>query len=336
MLSPSSTVAVTITTFVVRLAVAGITWVTVAMMASVVVERHGAPKGKMAEASMARYTGSIVSLALDGFTLKTSWFWILVPLQVVCAVLSQLSSTFLFSDFGCAVLPGFPVESSVKYDFNGSFNLENYYMNSMRAFSEEWQHFQPGTFESFAEHSRPENKIVGGAVDDTGRIWRTFLPLGAYDNKTNIHEYNGVARVVDSRIICGRPDMQTFGLHGMNTSIGVKKEWVERVRIDASSIPDVLHDGGDGVKRSLPAILTTTRCHKCTPTPLPIPSPYTSVGQPSRSLTTLAFFSGQPWERSGAVSEHNRHQRGHVELLTMLLCHHIVIHALRGRGSSRG
>ena len=252
MLGPYSNVAVTISTFVVRLAVAGITWVTVAMMASVLVERHGVPEGKMAEASMARYTGSVISLAFDGFTLKTSWFRILVPLQVVCAVVSQLSSTLLFSDFRDVLLPGFPVETSVKYDFdNPGFSKTDGdfsdFENPIKGFAGNWHRSQPSTFEPFAEHARPEERIVGDAVDDTGPIWRALLPLGAYDNNTSIHEYSGVARVFDARTICVRPEIQTFNMKGVGDDTLRTLTWVGKVRIDASSVPDVLDAGDDGV-----------------------------------------------------------------------------------------
>ena len=230
MLGPYSTVAITIATFVVRLAVVGITWVTVAMMASVVAEQHGVPEGKMAQASITRYTGSIISLALDGFSLKTSWFRILVPLQVVCAVLSQLSSTLLLSDFNNILLPGFPVKTSVKYDFGKSNGTELGLGeglvlpedNPVEIFSRTWNRFQPATFEPFAEHSRPGEKVFGDAVDDTGPIWRAFLPLSAYDNNTNIHEYKGLARVFDARTICVRPDIKTFKLQGTSEELKLR------------------------------------------------------------------------------------------------------------------
>lgn len=218
MLGLNSTIAVTITTFAVRLAVAGITWVAVAMMASVVVERPGVPEGKMAKASMARYTGSVISLVLDGFTLKTSWFRILVPLQVLCTVLSQLSSTLLFSDFQNVLFLGFPVKTSLKYHFNNPVIDRMADISPLKAFSENWYRFQPGTFEPFAEHSKPEDNITSGAVDDTGPVWRAFLPLSAYDNNTSIQKYTGVARVFDARTICVRPDIQTFRLEEDTTT----------------------------------------------------------------------------------------------------------------------
>ena len=70
MLGPNSDLAITLTSVAVRASVATISWVTASVMASVVVERHGVPSDRVAQASIARYTGALFSMMFSGYAMR--------------------------------------------------------------------------------------------------------------------------------------------------------------------------------------------------------------------------------------------------------------------------
>jgi hypothetical protein len=61
-----STRAITLTAVLIRYAVGTLAWISGAMMMSIILERHSVPLDKIAQASIARYTGSVLAFALRG------------------------------------------------------------------------------------------------------------------------------------------------------------------------------------------------------------------------------------------------------------------------------
>jgi hypothetical protein len=259
-LGPNNALSITLTGVVVRFSVGSLAWATSAMMASVVVERYGVPADKIAHASIARYTGAILSLMFDGYALR-KWFRLLIPLQLACAIASQFTSTLLFSDFGTAPRPGFPQETAVHYDFsprpqdlNGDGDVPSTLSAMPQADANElvgWATSStPASFETFAEYAEPERKINDERVDDTGPIWRAFLPIDSENLRTSISEYSGVARVFDARTMCVRPSIKEFWLkrNGAEDGPPARREgleegnfpiWYGVATIDAHLVPDL-------------------------------------------------------------------------------------------------
>lgn len=265
-LGPGNALFVTLTSAVIRFAIATLASITAAMMASIVVERHGVPADKIAHASVARYTGSLVTLTFGGYALS-GWFRLLIPLQLFCAVASQFTSTLLFSDFGTVRLPGFTQAATVNYDFTipqkslesiASDGLPDELYAAARGTIPEsdingmlgWHTTHtPALFETFAEHAEPEKRIKDERVDDTGPVWRALLPIDSESVRTSISGYSGVAKVFDARTMCVRPEIKEFGISRDGDTIPARTEgldsgnypsWYGVITIDASLIPNLL------------------------------------------------------------------------------------------------
>jgi len=65
----------------------------------------------------------------------------------------------------------------------------------------------PAFYPTFAEYSEPGTN-EDPAVVDTGPVLRAFLPLREQQPRFNIADYKGVATVLDSRVVCVRPEIE--------------------------------------------------------------------------------------------------------------------------------
>lgn len=239
-LGPNSDLAITLTSVAVRASVATISWVAASMMACVVVERYGVVPDKVAQASAARYTGALVSLMFGGYAMRR-WFKVMIPLQFACAIASQFTSTLLFSDIDTIPLPGFSQGMDMKYDFDpfDANEPRSPLLTAQSNYASEWSSYEPLAFETFAEHAEPESRILDDAVDDTGPVWRAFLPIENESVRASVREYTGIARVFDARTICIRPDIQSLnytfsGQTGL--SLG---QWMGSAVLNTSQIPNL-------------------------------------------------------------------------------------------------
>ena len=261
MLGPYNSRSITLTGVAVRYAIACLGWITVAMMASVVVEMYGVPADKIAQASIARYTGSLLPLMFGGFALR-KWFKILIPLQMACAIYSQFTSTLLFSDVGVVSIKNFPENRVVNYDFRAtkvnnetgalqkditSMPTNDYVMSGIQLI--------PTEFQPFAELAQPELASTREEVDDTGPVIRAFLPIGDRSTRDNIESYSGMMRVVDARTICVRPNITEFSIgrpgapfnfNGNRTLVSDQRDTTNypfyngTATIDTSLVPEIL------------------------------------------------------------------------------------------------
>lgn len=65
----------------------------------------------------------------------------------------------------------------------------------------------PAFYPAFAEYSEPRTNEDLAAVC-TGPVLRAFLPLGEQQSRFKIGDYQGVATVLDSRVVCVRPEVE--------------------------------------------------------------------------------------------------------------------------------
>ena len=68
-------------------------------------------------------------------------------------------------------------------------------------------------YPAFAEYADGKVKNGSSGVSDTGLTLRAFLPIDGQGNRSSIHVYNGPATVVDSRVVCVRPNITNLGTH---------------------------------------------------------------------------------------------------------------------------
>jgi hypothetical protein len=65
----------------------------------------------------------------------------------------------------------------------------------------------------FAEYAEGMVENGSAGISDTGLTIRAFLPIDDQGNRSSIHVYNGPATVVDSRVVCVRPNITNLGTH---------------------------------------------------------------------------------------------------------------------------
>ena len=68
-------------------------------------------------------------------------------------------------------------------------------------------------YPAFAEYADGKVKNGSSGVSDTGLTLRAFLPIDGQGNRSSIHVYNGPATVVDSRVVCVRPNITNLTAH---------------------------------------------------------------------------------------------------------------------------
>jgi hypothetical protein len=68
-------------------------------------------------------------------------------------------------------------------------------------------------YPAFAEYADGKVKNGSSGISDTGLTLRAFLPIDGQGNRSSIHVYNGPATVVDSRVVCVRPNITNLGTH---------------------------------------------------------------------------------------------------------------------------
>lgn len=137
-----------------------------------------------------------------------------LPLAIIVLVVStfliQFSSTALLADLQLRSMPG---------DSEGSVQGTNFIYSAVssgpalmqvnRATS--WT-LHPPFFPTFAEYSKKPETLHEG-VRDTGLTLRAFLPLEDQQSRYSIRNYSGRATVVDSSVVCMRPNLTETNLY---------------------------------------------------------------------------------------------------------------------------
>ncbi|KAI3319329.1 hypothetical protein HD806DRAFT_290566 [Xylariaceae sp. AK1471] len=142
--------------------------------------------------------------------------WIIISIILFgLSIALQFSSTLLFSDIRLGELPGEAANMFYNYDLDWGWNKTDSmtFGNSMSVCSSKldinqgllrssW-HLRPQRFPIFGEHRHPIPSKNG--VDDTGYIYRSFLPVADTEQRVNFKSFQGPAFVLDTRVSCQRP-----------------------------------------------------------------------------------------------------------------------------------
>ncbi|KAH7066469.1 hypothetical protein FB567DRAFT_617394 [Paraphoma chrysanthemicola] len=197
--------AITLSSLVIRLAIAAQAGVCTSMLAALLLERSGVPVPWVAEVSLIRSatTGPhhLASAVLEAFPHIRSP----VVLPVLCAMvfttlLSQFCSTALLSDLKPGIIVTSTNVSAIPYgrNYNSSFSLP-YQGNDYWA-------TRPPNYPAFAEYSEPST-----VTDDsfyTGKVYRALLPFSNPLKRSLVHTYSGMATVTYLETACVRPSIQ--------------------------------------------------------------------------------------------------------------------------------
>jgi hypothetical protein len=119
----------------------------------------------------------------------------LAALCLATSAVSQFYSTILLSDLEsrAIVVP----ERPYKYYWYGSSDTE--------VDGDIFWKSKPINFPTFAEYKEPG--IIHPGVQDTGLTYRAFPPFYSSQDRSALREYSGLTKIMDSRVLCIRPDI---------------------------------------------------------------------------------------------------------------------------------
>ncbi|KAF6830313.1 hypothetical protein CMUS01_07810 [Colletotrichum musicola] len=188
--------SITIAALVIRAAVGLLASIATPMIASVAVERHGVSLQSVAQLSITRYASS-GPLALGTVVLKDPILDITARSIIVLLILTTLPVQF--------------ASSLLMLDLEGRPNIKSlpkivptFWAPGFSIESLDWQR-SPVLAHTFAEYSEPAKPVDG--VDDTGITIRALLPIPQQKTRKKLRDFQGMARVIDSRVLCMRPDI---------------------------------------------------------------------------------------------------------------------------------
>ncbi|KAK7734629.1 hypothetical protein SLS57_000326 [Botryosphaeria dothidea] len=203
---------VTLSTLIIRLAVATQASTAISMLASICLESkclNGVALKDAPALSVSCYVnlGPLTTLAPFRSNLLRkphARISILIFGITLTTLLSQFTSTLLLWD----VRPGSALSFSTTEEIFVGFSMQNYLerFSDILTRSQNYWLASPQEYPAFAEFSEPA-EITSPAVDDTGPSIRAFLPLGLEKHRTALAHYSGPASVLDTRVACVRPDM---------------------------------------------------------------------------------------------------------------------------------
>lgn len=194
--------AVALAALAIQASVASQGAVAISMLASLVMERWGAPLGQSLAISTMRYNNSGPSTSLWCFTRQvkgmSGWkAFLFCSLMSVTTIAANFSSTILLFDVRPGQIRGPPVTMNIPLGWRNGTGKET---------STWFQNFMlqtPPGYQAFAEYSdRPE---PSENMSDTGPLLRALLPFSSEQTRSNIQDFEGSAKVFDARVACVRP-----------------------------------------------------------------------------------------------------------------------------------
>ncbi|KAN0115272.1 hypothetical protein V8E51_004816 [Hyaloscypha variabilis] len=203
---------ITLTSTVLRTAIALQGGVCLSMLAAIALEKSAIPLPSVGSVSLMRAGGDKGLIPV-----LTNFVWPLfrwgprlgleqlilptVLLVLTTMTVSQFISTALVSDVAIRPLPSYNKTVSIAYDisYDPKTGESNY---TGVAAKSPWEASLPALWPMFAEYS--DAPFVQDNVSDTGRSLRAFLPLGAQERQ-QLRNYTGKSFVFDSRVTCQQP-----------------------------------------------------------------------------------------------------------------------------------
>ncbi|KAG5805232.1 hypothetical protein H9Q74_009699 [Fusarium xylarioides] len=207
MLSGRSTQAITSMGVLIRWAIGSLATVTTSMAASIAAECHGVPRCAVAEISIARFTNNgpqSFKKLLPGTTFK-AWLRVLMVVLLLLTMASQFTSTLLVTDLQESRISSFSKTMSYGFTLEQVQDPELKYLPVLGLANNYWDK-KPVLSEMFAEYSHPGR--FGKDFDDTGTTLRAFLPITVQAERENLRSFKGMARVIDTRVACVRPEIR--------------------------------------------------------------------------------------------------------------------------------
>ncbi|KXJ85860.1 hypothetical protein Micbo1qcDRAFT_220165 [Microdochium bolleyi] len=174
------------------------------MIASIVLEWHGVPLEAVVPISLARYSNNgPQSLARFSLTPTVAgWFWSsIIMILFFILMASQFTSTLLVRDLRPLSIVDFAKTVPNRYTVVGHRDRAIKDTNiAIFGGAFDYLYRRPTTFGIFADFSKPSD--TSDDIDDTGVSVRALLPIASQIEREHVRKFQGVARVIDSRVVC--------------------------------------------------------------------------------------------------------------------------------------
>lgn len=197
-----ATRATTLSSLVIRVAIATQAGVCTSMLAALLLEKVGVSLYVAPEVSVIRSSNTgphhLAFTLLQG-SLNSDIASVLTPILILMttALLSQFSSTALLSDIENGVIVGSKNTTVVpfgrQYDPDWLFEYQGI----------DYWATKPAFYPAFAEYSEPPSQDEKWY--DTGVTKRALPPFSTLAKRTSLKDYTGMAKIVDVRSACVRP-----------------------------------------------------------------------------------------------------------------------------------
>ncbi|KAI8941765.1 hypothetical protein NX059_002968 [Plenodomus lindquistii] len=200
-----TTRSIAIAAVVLRTAITAQSGIACSMIASILLEGPGVALPELATVSIMRAAApapyTLFGHIYAGTKFTSWWATSLAAVLTITTLFLQFTSTVLLSDVGTGLvtahLAPYPIHIpsvlQVFGDFKWNVGVRQY--------------------PAFAEYV--EGMVANGSsgISDTGLTLRAFLPIDGQGNRSSIHNYNGPATVIDSRVVCVRPNITNLRTH---------------------------------------------------------------------------------------------------------------------------
>ncbi|KAH6963363.1 hypothetical protein DER45DRAFT_640902 [Fusarium avenaceum] len=270
-LTGRATQSITLMGVLIRWAIGSLAAITTSMATSIAVERDGILKAALAEVSIARFTNSgpySFKRLLPGTTLR-GWIRVCMIILFFLVAASQLSSTLLVADLQLFQLNSFPQHMGYGYTTWTHPSGQLVRVGPLFWKDDEWSR-APVQAPIFAEYLEPGQ--LEDNIDDTGLTLRAFLPIDSQSKRERIHSFTGMARIIDSRVICVQPRFSVQFYEGSRRS-DANEHWghIEaNITANLSNVPQLYHsrnksitDGEGGRKQYSGSLLARVPINQC-------------------------------------------------------------------------
>ncbi|KAK1638590.1 hypothetical protein BDP81DRAFT_392045 [Colletotrichum phormii] len=200
--------SITLSAVVIRTAIGILATAATAMITSVAVERRGVYLHDIAQVSVARFSSdgplSLSLLALTSSSLQPL-VRVVFALLAITTIATQFTSTLLVADLEQRRVVTFPDSVSNAYTFMTGNLLSGRPPEAVSGYAHNYWIQRPRLTETFAEYTG--TAAEGKELDDTGPTVRAFLPVASQQERESLLEFQGMARVLDTRFVCTRPQL---------------------------------------------------------------------------------------------------------------------------------
>ncbi|KAF2847315.1 hypothetical protein T440DRAFT_521079 [Plenodomus tracheiphilus IPT5] len=286
--------SITLASVVLRTAVGVQAGVATAMIASILVEGPGGPLHDLSQVALLRVSttspfsvlGHLLTHSFrDGYR---SWKYYIItcPATIlsVTTLFMQFTSTLLLADIHPGLITG----------RTASLHLSQITPHSTGFGGSRWTSVGRN-YPTFAEYADNNTSSNIADISDIGNSLRAFLPISDPQTRSMLYRYEGPAPVIDTRVVCVRPNITLTSLEGMITgSVSISEDILVQV-------PGLAANGTSQFSCGYPTSWALCQLHDLIGSPMPgLPNLKGTLRGQAPTLNYLAIKSmnGHSWTES--------------------------------------